>query len=64
MGIVAEVTGQWLDPLLSDVTRLQLMLEPYPERLMRIYPVSKRVNLPLWLHLSEKYAPAALTGCR
>jgi len=56
MGIVAEVTGQWLDPLLSDVTRLQLMLEPYPERLMWIYPVSKRVNLPLWMHLREKHA--------
>ena len=36
----------WLDPDLTDVTALQAMLGPYPERAMEAYPVSRRVNIP------------------
>jgi len=37
----------WLDPELTDVTRIQTMAKPYPERLMEAYPVSRKVNNPL-----------------
>jgi len=37
----------WLDPELTDVTQIQTMAKPYPERLMEAYPVSRKVNNPL-----------------
>lgn len=36
----------WLDPAVADVSALQALLRPYPERLMEVYPVSKAVNAP------------------
>lgn len=37
----------WLDPELTDVTRIQAMAKPYPERLMEAYRISHKVNNPL-----------------
>lgn len=37
----------WLDPELTDVTRIQTMAKPYPERLMEAYRISHKVNNPL-----------------
>lgn len=37
----------WLDPDLTDITRIYTMANPYPERLMEAYPVSRKVNNPL-----------------
>ncbi len=37
---------RWLDPSLSDVTEIQSMVGPYPERLMEAYPVSRKVGNP------------------
>ena len=34
----------WLDPELTDVTRIQTMAKPCPERLMKAYRVSHKVN--------------------
>ncbi|MDP2827555.1 MAG: SOS response-associated peptidase [Sulfuricellaceae bacterium] len=42
-----EDYAAWLDPELTDVTRIQMMAKPYPERFMDIYPVSRKVNNPL-----------------
>jgi putative SOS response-associated peptidase YedK len=42
-----EDYAAWLDPELTDVTRIQMMAKPYPERFMEIYPVSRKVNNPL-----------------
>ncbi len=36
----------WLDPQLTDVSKIQSMLTPYPEAPMEAYPVSTRVNDP------------------
>lgn len=36
----------WLDPALSDVPTIQGMTQPYPERLMEAFPISRRVNIP------------------
>ncbi len=36
----------WLDPQSTDVTQLQSLARPYPERLMEAYPVSRKVNSP------------------
>lgn len=41
-----EDYGRWLDPVLIDVSELQPMIGPFPERLMEAYPVSKKVNNP------------------
>ena len=41
----------WLDPELTDITRIQAMAKPYPERLMEAYRISHKVNNPL--HDSE-----------
>jgi putative SOS response-associated peptidase YedK len=41
-----EDYGAWLDPKLGDVTRLQNLTRPYPERFMEAYPVSRKVNSP------------------
>jgi putative SOS response-associated peptidase YedK len=36
----------WLDPMLSDVSRLNSLLAPYDENLMEAYEVSSQVNSP------------------
>lgn len=36
----------WLDPAFADVERLRLLLRPFPFALMRLNPVSTRVNNP------------------
>lgn len=41
-----ENYATWLDPEFTDVNQLQIMARPYPERFMKIYPVSRRVNSP------------------
>lgn len=41
-----ENYATWLDPEFTDVNQLQMMTKPYPERFMKIYPVSRRVNSP------------------
>lgn len=38
--------SEWLDPGVTDVSRLQALAVPYPERLMEAYPVSRAVNSP------------------
>lgn len=37
---------RWLDPSLSDVSEIQAMVGPYPERFMEAYPVSPKVGNP------------------
>lgn len=41
-----ENYATWLDPEFTDVNQLQMMTKPYPERFMKTYPVSRRVNSP------------------
>lgn len=41
-----ENYATWLDPEFTDVNQLQMMARPYPERFMKTYPVSRRVNSP------------------
>lgn len=41
-----ENYATWLDPEFTDVNQLQMMARPFPERFMKIYPVSRRVNSP------------------
>ncbi len=41
-----EHYASWLDPRHADAAALQAMLTPYPERLMEVYPVGRRVNSP------------------
>lgn len=36
----------WLDPDLKDVSKVQMLISAYPERLMEAYPISSRVNSP------------------
>jgi putative SOS response-associated peptidase YedK len=36
----------WLDTKLTDILKIQAMAQPYPERLMELYPVSRNVNNP------------------
>ncbi|TCV82724.1 SOS response-associated peptidase [Sulfurirhabdus autotrophica] len=36
----------WIDTNLTDVTKIQAMAQPYPDRLMEAYPVSRKVNSP------------------
>jgi putative SOS response-associated peptidase YedK len=36
----------WIDTNLTDVTKIQAMAQPYPERFMEAYPVSRKVNSP------------------
>lgn len=45
--IQPEDYAAWLDPDITDVTRIQTMAKPYPERLMEAFPVSRKVNNPL-----------------
>jgi putative SOS response-associated peptidase YedK len=42
-----EDYGAWLDPELMDIPRIQRMAGPFPERFMKAYPVSRKVNSPL-----------------
>lgn len=37
----------WLDSKLTDILKIQAMAQPYPERLMEAYPISRNVNNPL-----------------
>jgi len=39
-----EAEQQWLDRKITNVQRLLPLLEPYPEEIMRAYPVSKNVG--------------------
>lgn len=36
----------WLDPELTDISKIQALIAPYPERLMEAYAISPRVNSP------------------
>lgn len=36
----------WLDTKLTDIIKIQAMAQPYPERLMEAYPISRNVNNP------------------
>lgn len=36
----------WLDTKLTDIIKIQAMAQPYPERLMEAYPISRNVNDP------------------
>jgi putative SOS response-associated peptidase YedK len=36
----------WLDPRLTEVSKIQTLIGPYPEQRMAAYPVSTRVNSP------------------
>jgi putative SOS response-associated peptidase YedK len=41
-----EDYAAWTDPSLTDVTKIQAMAQPYPERLMEAYPIGRKVNSP------------------
>lgn len=41
-----EDYSAWIDTNLTDVTKIQAMAQPYPERFMEAYPVSRKVNSP------------------
>lgn len=45
--IPPEDYSNWLDPAFTDVTRIQMIAKPYPERLMESYLVSHEINNPL-----------------
>jgi len=38
----------WLDGRLTDIPKIQAMAQPYPERFMEAYPISRNVNNPLY----------------
>ena len=42
-----EDYAAWLDTNLTDVIKIQAMVQPYPDRFMEAYPVSRKVNSPL-----------------
>lgn len=44
--IQPENYAAWLDPKLADVDKIQELIQPYPERFMEAYPVSRKVNNP------------------
>lgn len=44
--IKPEHYGSWLDKEFTGVTKIQEMAQPYPERFMEAYPVSRQVNSP------------------
>jgi len=44
--IHSENYAEWLDPTVTDVSRLHTLIGPYPEQFMEAYPVSKMVNSP------------------
>lgn len=41
-----EDYAAWIDTRFTDVTKIQAMAQPYPERFMEAYPVSRKVNSP------------------
>lgn len=41
-----EDYATWIDTNFTDVTKIQAMAQPYPERFMEAYPVSRKVNSP------------------
>lgn len=41
-----EDYAAWIDTKLTDVTKIQAMAKPYPDRFMEAYPVSRKVNRP------------------
>lgn len=41
-----EDYAAWIDPRFTEVTKIQAMAQPYPERFMEAYPVSRKVNSP------------------
>lgn len=41
-----EDYARWLDPVERDIERLMALLAPYPERLIEVCPVSRKVNDP------------------
>ena len=41
-----EDYAAWIDTKLTDVTKIQAMIQPYPDRFMEAYPVSRKVNSP------------------
>lgn len=41
-----EDYAAWLDTNLTDVIKIQAMVQPYPDRFMEAYPVSRKVNSP------------------
>jgi len=44
--IKPEDYAAWLDTKLTDILKIQAMTQPYPERFMEAYPVSRNVNNP------------------
>jgi putative SOS response-associated peptidase YedK len=42
----AEDYTAWLDTKLTDIIKIQAMAQPYPERLMQAYPISRNLNNP------------------
>ena len=44
--IKPEDYATWLDAHFTDVIKIQAMTLPYPDRLMKSYPVSRKVNSP------------------
>ena len=44
--IKPEDYASWIDTSLTDVIKIQAMAQPYPDRLMDAYPVSRKVNSP------------------
>jgi putative SOS response-associated peptidase YedK len=41
-----ENYAAWIDPSLTDVSKIRTMAQPYPERFMEAYLVSCKVNSP------------------
>jgi len=44
--ISPENYTDWLNPSVTDMTRLHSLIAPYPQRFMEAYRVSTRVNSP------------------
>lgn len=44
--IKPEDYTSWLDTKLTDILKIQAMTQPYPERLMEAYPISRNLNNP------------------
>ena len=42
--ISPENYAEWLDPAVTDVTRLHALIAPHPVRFMEAYPVGRKVN--------------------
>ena len=41
-----EDYAAWIDTTFTDVIKIQAMAQPYPDRFMEAYPVSRKVNSP------------------